>query len=117
MSDVIATKDRVRIKQVEVLSDNWYVLRKTTFEFLRRDGTWQSQSRETYDRGNGATILLYSRAKKTVILTRQFRLPAFVNEHDGMLIETCAGRCHVSGVCSQGAGARPACFMRQTDSG
>lgn len=50
MSDVIATKDRVRIKQVEVLSDNWYVLRKTTFEFLRRDGTWQSQSRETYDR-------------------------------------------------------------------
>ncbi|WP_321864414.1 GDP-mannose pyrophosphatase NudK [Burkholderia cenocepacia] len=91
MSDVISTKDRVRIKAVEVLSDNWYVLRKTTFEYRRRDGTWQSQSRETYDRGNGATILLFNRTKKTVILTRQFRFPAFVNEHDGMLIETCAG--------------------------
>ncbi|HEY1609721.1 MAG TPA: GDP-mannose pyrophosphatase NudK [Paraburkholderia sp.] len=91
MSDAFSTKDRVRIKEVEVLSDNWYVLSKTTFDFRRRNGMWQSQSRETYDRGNGATILLYNRAKKTVILTRQFRFPAFVNEHDGMLIETCAG--------------------------
>ncbi|MCG1056014.1 GDP-mannose pyrophosphatase NudK [Mycetohabitans sp. B5] len=91
MNDAIPTRDRVRIKKVEVLSDNWYVLRKTTFDYQRRDGVWQSQSRETYDRGNGATILLYNRAKRTVILTRQFRFPAFVNKHDGMLIETCAG--------------------------
>ncbi|MGF6153178.1 GDP-mannose pyrophosphatase NudK [Pseudomonas fluorescens] len=91
MSQAIATKDRVRIQHVEVLSDNWYVLRKTTYDFLGRDGTWRNMSRETYDRGNGATILLYSKLKKTVVLTRQFRFPAFVNEHDGMLIETCAG--------------------------
>ncbi len=91
MNQAIATKDRVRIRQVEVLSDNWYVLRKTTYDFLGRDGTWRNMSRETYDRGNGATILLYSKLKKTVVLTRQFRFPAFVNEHDGMLIETCAG--------------------------
>ncbi|MBD8570650.1 MULTISPECIES: GDP-mannose pyrophosphatase NudK [Pseudomonas syringae group] len=91
MTHPVATKDRVRIKQVEVLSDNWYVLRKTTYDFLGRDGTWSTLSRETYDRGNGATILLYSRLKQTIVLTRQFRFPAFVNEHDGMLIETCAG--------------------------
>ncbi|MGE8099053.1 GDP-mannose pyrophosphatase NudK [Pseudomonas fluorescens] len=91
MNQAIATKDRVRIQHVEVLSDNWYVLRKTTYDFLGRDGTWRNMSRETYDRGNGATILLYSKLKKTVVLTRQFRFPAFVNEHDGMLIETCAG--------------------------
>jgi nudix-type nucleoside diphosphatase (YffH/AdpP family) len=91
MKPAIATKDRVRIQQVEILSDNWYVLRKTTYDFQGRDGTWRNMSRETYDRGNGATILLYSRLKQTVVLTRQFRLPAFVNEHDGMLIEACAG--------------------------
>lgn len=82
---------RVRITSTELLSDNWYILRKHTFDFLRRDGTWQTLTREVYDRGNGATILLYNGEKKTVVLTRQFRLPAFVNEHDGMLIETCAG--------------------------
>ncbi|HEX5751431.1 MAG TPA: GDP-mannose pyrophosphatase NudK [Archangium sp.] len=84
-------RDRIRIKDVVVLSDDWYVLRKTTFDFKRKDGSWQQVSRETYDRGNGATILLYNREKKTVILTRQFRFPAFVNGHHGMLIETCAG--------------------------
>jgi nudix-type nucleoside diphosphatase (YffH/AdpP family) len=83
---------RVRIRSVEVLSDDWYVLKKTTFDYLRRDGTWQTQSRETYDRGNGAVILLYNREARTVILTRQFRFPAFVNgQADGMLIEACAG--------------------------
>jgi len=82
---------RVRITSTELLSDNWYILRKHTFDFLRRDGQWQTLTREVYDRGNGATILLYNTEKKTVVLTRQFRLPAFVNEHDGMLIETCAG--------------------------
>jgi nudix-type nucleoside diphosphatase (YffH/AdpP family) len=86
-----ATQDRVRIIDTTVLSDDWYVLKKTTFDFLRRDGTWQRQSRETYDRGNGATILLFNRARRTVILTRQFRLPAFVNGHDGMMVEAAAG--------------------------
>ncbi|WP_144110312.1 NUDIX domain-containing protein [Paraburkholderia sp. BCC1886] len=86
-----ATRDRVRIVDTTVLSDDWYVLKKTTFDFLRRDGTWQRQSRETYDRGNGATILLFNRAQRTVILTRQFRLPAFVNGHDGMMLEAAAG--------------------------
>jgi nudix-type nucleoside diphosphatase (YffH/AdpP family) len=83
--------DRVRIKSVETLSDDWYVLKKTTFDFLRSDGTWQQQSRETYDRGNGATILLYNLPRRTVVLTRQFRFPAFVNGHSGMLIEAAAG--------------------------
>ncbi|HWO10437.1 MAG TPA: NUDIX domain-containing protein [Polyangiaceae bacterium] len=84
--------DRIRIQHVEVLSDDWYLLKKTTFDFRRKDGTWQRQSRETYDRGDGAVILLYNRQAKTVILTRQFRFPAFVNGlSDGMLIEACAG--------------------------
>ncbi|MDE1180397.1 NUDIX domain-containing protein [Paraburkholderia sp.] len=86
-----ATKERVRIVETQVLSDDWYVLKKTTFDFLRSDGVWQRQSRETYDRGNGATVLLFNRARQTVVLTRQFRLPAFVNGHDGMLIEAAAG--------------------------
>ena len=84
--------ERVRIRAVKTLSDDWYVLKKTTFDFLRRDGTWQTQNRETYDRGNGAAILLYNRAHGTVVLTRQFRFPAYVNGlADGMLIEVCAG--------------------------
>lgn len=86
-----STQERVRIRKVEVLSDSWYVLRKTTFDFQRKNGAWQTLSRETYDRGNGATILLYNKDRKTVVLIRQFRFPAFVNQHDGMLIETCAG--------------------------
>ena len=88
---MVATKDRVRIIDTTVLSNDWYVLKKTTFDFQRRDGTWQRQSRETYDRGNGATILLFNRDRRTVVLTRQFRLPAFVNGHDGMMIEAAAG--------------------------
>jgi GDP-mannose pyrophosphatase NudK len=84
--------ERVRIKQVRTLSDDWYVLKKTTFDFLRSDGTWQTQNRETYDRGNGAAILLYNRERKTVVLIKQFRFPAYVNGlEDGMLIEVCAG--------------------------
>jgi nudix-type nucleoside diphosphatase (YffH/AdpP family) len=85
------SRDRVRVLNTAVLSDDWYVLRKVTFDFLRRDGTWQRQSRETYDRGNGATILLHDRKTGNVLLTRQFRMPAFVNGHDGMLIETPGG--------------------------
>lgn len=83
--------DRVRVEDVTVLSDDWYLLKKTTFSFLRSDGSWQRQSRETYDRGNGATILLYDPKRRTVILTRQFRYPAFVNGHDDLLIEAPAG--------------------------
>jgi nudix-type nucleoside diphosphatase (YffH/AdpP family) len=83
--------ERVRIHKVETLSDDWYVLKKTTFDLLRRDGTWQRQTRETYDRGNGAAILLYNLARRTVVLTCQFRFPAFVNNHPGLLIEAAAG--------------------------
>jgi len=82
---------RIRVEEVEVLSDDWFVLKKTTFAFLRSDGTWQRQSRETYDRGNGATILLYDPRRRTVVLTRQLRYPAFMNGHDDLLIEAPAG--------------------------
>ncbi len=81
----------VRITAQETLSDNWYVLKKFSFDLRRRDGSWQAQTREVYDRGNGATILLFNRERRTVLLTRQFRMPAYVNGHDGYLIETAAG--------------------------
>ncbi len=83
--------DRVRIQKVEVLSDAWYVLKRTTFDYCRADGTWQTQQRETYDRGNGAVILLYDETRRTVILVKQFRFPAFVNGEDDLLIEAPAG--------------------------
>ena len=84
--------DQVKILNTEILSDNWYTLRKITYEYAKKDASKHVQSREAYDRGNGATILLYNREFKTVILTRQFRLPTFVNgNEDGMLIEACAG--------------------------
>ena len=82
----------IKILKDEVLSDNWYILRKLTFQHRLKDGSWQQQSREAYDRGNGATILLFNKTQKTVILTRQFRLPTFINGNpEGMLIEACAG--------------------------
>jgi GDP-mannose pyrophosphatase NudK len=82
----------VKILETKILSDNWYILRKLTYEYTKKDGTKMTQSRETYDRGNGATILLYNKAQRTIILTRQFRLPTFVNGNEtGMLIEACAG--------------------------
>ena len=84
--------DRIKILEEETLSDNWYLLRKITFDYRRKDGRWERQSREAYDRGNGATILLHDPRRQTVILTRQFRLPTYVNGNPtGMLIETCAG--------------------------
>lgn len=84
--------ERVKILNTEILSDNWYVLRKVTFNYQLKDGRWQQQSREAYDRGNGATILLYNKSQESVILTRQFRLPTFMNGNPtGMLIEACAG--------------------------
>ncbi len=82
----------VQIIDVAVLSDQWYVLKKYSFDYLRKDGTSQRQVREVYDRGNGAAILLYNRARRSVVLTRQFRLPAYLNGlADGMLIEAAAG--------------------------
>ncbi|ASW73322.1 GDP-mannose pyrophosphatase [Chryseobacterium piperi] len=82
----------IKIIKTEVLSDNWYTLNKVTYEKLKTDGTIQTQSREAYDRGNGAVILLYNKDQKTVILTRQFRLPTYINGNStGMLIEACAG--------------------------
>lgn len=83
---------KIKNIKTEVLSDNWYILRKVTFDFLQKNGEWQTQSREAYDRGNGAVILLYNQATKTVILTRQFRMPTYLNGNpDGMLVEACAG--------------------------
>lgn len=82
----------VVVRDVEVLAHDWYVLRATTFDIRTADGTWRTDRRETYDRGDGATILLHDVARRTVLLTRQFRFPAYVNDHpDGMLLETAAG--------------------------
>jgi nudix-type nucleoside diphosphatase (YffH/AdpP family) len=84
--------DRIRIEDIQVLSNNWYTLRKVLFQYLRKDGTWEHQSREAYDRGNGAVILLYHPVRCTVILTRQFRMPTFLNGNaEGWLLEACAG--------------------------
>lgn len=82
----------ITILKTEILSDNWYTLNKVTFSVLKKDRTSEIQSREAYDRGNGAVILLYNRPSGTVILTRQFRLPTYINGNaTGMLIEACAG--------------------------
>jgi nudix-type nucleoside diphosphatase (YffH/AdpP family) len=82
----------VVIRDVELLASGWHVLRRTTFDYRHADGSWSREQRETYDRGNGATILLYDLARRTVLLARQFRYPVYVNGHpDGMLLETAAG--------------------------
>jgi nudix-type nucleoside diphosphatase (YffH/AdpP family) len=83
--------DRIRVKDVRLLSDNHYVLKSTTFEFRRANGEWQTQHRETYDRGNGATLLPYNLTKRTVVLVKQFRYPAYVNGYDDLMIEAAAG--------------------------
>ena len=84
--------ERVQITEEKLLSDNWYVLKRFTFNYLGKNGEWTTQQREAYDRGNGATILLHNPQANTIILTRQFRLPTFVNGNpSGMLIEACAG--------------------------
>ena len=83
--------DRIRVKNVRVLSDSHYTLKTTTFEWRRANGEWQTQHRETYDRGNGAALLPYNLAQRTVVLVRQFRYPAFVNGCDDLLIEAAAG--------------------------
>lgn len=82
----------VKNLKTEILSDNWYTLRKINYDFRNRDGEWEAQTREAYDRGNGAAILLYNTEENTVMLTRQFRLPSYINGNEsGMLIEACAG--------------------------
>ena len=82
----------IKIQKTELLSDNWYILNKVTFDYQNKDNTWGTQKREVYDRGNGAVILLYNTSKKTVILTKQFRLPTYLNGNEtGMMIEACAG--------------------------
>ncbi|WP_367211193.1 GDP-mannose pyrophosphatase NudK [Sphingobacterium sp. R2] len=87
----MAIKD-IEIIKTEILSDNWYTLKKVTYQYSKPDGTVQQQSREAYDRGNGAVILLYNISSQTVILTRQFRIPTYINGNEsGMLIEACAG--------------------------
>lgn len=84
--------NQIKILNADILSDNWYILKKVTYEVTEKDGNTTVQSREAYDRGNGATILLYNKAQSSVILTRQFRLPTYINGNpDGMLIECCAG--------------------------
>jgi len=82
----------IKIDKTEILSDNWYVLKKFTVEHTRKNGRVETYQRECYDRGNGAAILLYNRSEGTVLLTRQFRLPTYVNGNaTGMLVEVCAG--------------------------
>lgn len=89
---MIAKNPKVKINKEETLSSNWYTLRKYVFDYQKPDGSWETQEREAYDRGNGAAILLYNQAHGTVILTRQFRMPTYVNGNpSGMLIEVCAG--------------------------
>lgn len=88
MTDI---SDRVKIEDVSVLSDNWYILRKVRFQWRRGDGGWQETTREAYDRGNGCAILLFNRETRSVVLTRQFRMPAYMNGYREMLIEAAAG--------------------------
>lgn len=82
----------IKVTETKLLSDNWYILNKVTFDYQKKDGKVESHIREVYDRGNGAAILLYNTSKQTVILTRQFRLPTYLNGNKtGMMIEVCAG--------------------------
>ena len=83
----------IKLLKTEILSNNWYILKKLTFEQKnKRTGEWEMVTREAYDRGNGAAPLLYNKKKQTIILTRQFRMPTFINgNEDGMMLEVCAG--------------------------
>jgi nudix-type nucleoside diphosphatase (YffH/AdpP family) len=87
----MTVSDRIRVQNVRVLSDDLYTLKSTIFEWRRANGEWQTQARETYDRGDGATLLPYNLAKRTVVLVRQFRYPAYVNGYDDLMIEAAAG--------------------------
>lgn len=84
--------DKVKNIKKVLLSDNWYTLNNIIFDYKMKDGEWVKQAREAYDRGNGATVLLYNKKKHTVILISQFRMPTYLNGNaSGMMIETCAG--------------------------
>ncbi len=86
------TNPKIKITATEVLANNWYTLRKITFDYQKKDNSWETQVREAYDRGNGATILLYNKSSQMVLLTRQFRMPTYLNGNEtGMMIEACAG--------------------------
>jgi nudix-type nucleoside diphosphatase (YffH/AdpP family) len=87
----MTVSDRIRVKNVRVLSANYATLKDTTFEWRRTNGEWQTQTRETFDRGNAATLLPYNLKQRTVVLVRQFRYPAYVNAYDDLLIEAAAG--------------------------
>jgi nudix-type nucleoside diphosphatase (YffH/AdpP family) len=87
----MTVSDRIRVQKIRVLSDNYATLKDTTFEWRHANGEWQTQSRETFDRGNAATLLPYDLQRRTVVLVRQFRYPAFVNGYDDLLIEAAAG--------------------------
>lgn len=82
---------QIRNIRETLLSNNWYTLKKYTYELQRHDGSWQEQTRESYDRGNGATILLYSKAKNSIVLIRQFRFPLYITGYNNFLIEAAAG--------------------------
>ncbi len=84
--------DKINILKTELLANHWYTLKKITYDYLDSKDKWQTQSREVFDRGNGAAILLYNTTEKKIILTKQFRLPSYINGNStGMLIEACAG--------------------------
>ncbi len=87
----MSISDRIRVKNVRLLSDKHYILKSTTFDWRRDNGEWQTQHRETYDRGDGATLLPYNRAQCTIVLVRQLRYPAYVNGYDDLMIEAPAG--------------------------
>ena len=86
-------KERIKNFTSKILSKAHYTLNQVTFDFKQNNGSWVTQNREVYDKGSGAAILLYNKEKKTVILTRQLRIPVYINEghKNGMCIEVCAG--------------------------
>ena len=89
---MVIMNSNVKVIEEKILSSNWYVLKKITFDYRNKSGEWQTQAREAYDRGNGAVILLYNADNQTVVLTEQFRMPTYINGNEtGMLIEACAG--------------------------
>lgn len=99
-----------RIKNIvsKLLSDNYYILKRLTFDYLMKNGTWVTQMREVYDRGDGAGILLYNKKKQTIILIKQFRMPTYMNDNaDGFLVEICAGMLDKSNP--------EACVIRETE--
>jgi nudix-type nucleoside diphosphatase (YffH/AdpP family) len=87
----MSISDRVRVKTIRVLSEAYGKLKNTTLEWRRADGEWQTQHRETYDRGGAAAILPYNLARRTIVLVRQFRYPAYASGHDDLMIEAAAG--------------------------